>query len=64
MSEPARKQEPEQAPDGAGYASPVNTPRGRDIMAACGQLKSKSVKQRASKRLAQLDSQELARMPC
>jgi 23S rRNA (adenine2503-C2)-methyltransferase len=26
----------------AGYASPVRTPRGRDIMAACGQLKSDS----------------------
>jgi len=32
----------------AGYASPVRTPRGRDIMAACGQLKSASVKERAS----------------
>ena len=32
----------------AGYASPVRTPRGRDIMAACGQLKSASEKQRAS----------------
>jgi 23S rRNA (adenine2503-C2)-methyltransferase len=32
----------------AGYASPVRTPRGRDIMAACGQLKSASVKQRKS----------------
>jgi 23S rRNA (adenine2503-C2)-methyltransferase len=32
----------------AGYASPVRTPRGRDIQAACGQLKSASVKQRAS----------------
>ncbi len=32
----------------AGYASPVRTPRGRDIMAACGQLKSDSVKRRAS----------------
>jgi 23S rRNA (adenine2503-C2)-methyltransferase len=32
----------------AGYASPVRTPRGRDISAACGQLKSASVKQRAS----------------
>jgi 23S rRNA (adenine2503-C2)-methyltransferase len=32
----------------AGYASPVRLPRGRDIMAACGQLKSASVKQRAS----------------
>jgi 23S rRNA (adenine2503-C2)-methyltransferase len=26
----------------AGYSSPVRTPRGRDIMAACGQLKSAS----------------------
>jgi len=33
----------------AGYASPVRTPRGRDIMAACGQLKSASVKARATK---------------
>ncbi len=32
----------------AGYASPVRTPRGRDIMAACGQLKSESHKIRAS----------------
>lgn len=31
----------------AGYASPVRTPRGRDIMAACGQLKSASEKKRA-----------------
>jgi 23S rRNA (adenine2503-C2)-methyltransferase len=36
----------------AGYASPVRTPRGRDIMAACGQLKSESVKARASKKTA------------
>ncbi len=36
----------------AGYASPVRSPRGRDIMAACGQLKSTSLKQRASERLA------------
>ncbi len=36
----------------AGYASPVRSPRGRDIMAACGQLKSASVKLRASERLA------------
>ncbi len=34
----------------AGYASPVRSPRGRDIMAACGQLKSASVTQRASER--------------
>ena len=47
----------------AGYASPVRTPRGRDIMAACGQLKSESVKQRASERMAQMRSAELARMP-
>jgi 23S rRNA (adenine2503-C2)-methyltransferase len=46
----------------AGYASPVRTPRGRDIMAACGQLKSESVKQRASERMAELRSKELARM--
>lgn len=34
----------------AGYASPVRTPRGRDILAACGQLKSASEKLRASER--------------
>jgi 23S rRNA (adenine2503-C2)-methyltransferase len=34
----------------AGYASPVRTPRGRDIMAACGQLKSASQRLRASER--------------
>lgn len=34
----------------AGYASPIRTPRGRDIAAACGQLKSESVKERASTR--------------
>lgn len=32
----------------AGYASPVRTPRGRDILAACGQLRSESQKVRAS----------------
>ena len=57
----------------AGYASPVRTPRGRDIMAACGQLKSESVKERASVRLAaeklaptaieNVQSGQLARMP-
>ncbi len=36
----------------AGYASPVRTPRGRDILAACGQLKSETEKLRASARLA------------
>jgi 23S rRNA (adenine2503-C2)-methyltransferase len=33
----------------AGYASPVRTPRGRDILAACGQLKSTSVRDRSQK---------------
>jgi 23S rRNA (adenine2503-C2)-methyltransferase len=47
----------------AGYASPIRTPRGRDIMAACGQLKSESVKERASERLAALKSREIASMP-
>jgi|SRR5579871_24514 len=47
----------------AGYASPVRTPRGRDIMAACGQLKSETVKERARERLAKMRSAELARMP-
>ena len=41
----------------AGYASPIRTPRGRDIMAACGQLRSESEKLRASERRA------LARLP-
>ena len=30
----------------AGYSAPVRTPRGRDISAACGQLKSESVRAR------------------
>ena len=33
----------------AGYASPVRRPRGEDIMAACGQLKSASVRARKSR---------------
>ena len=32
----------------AGFASPVRTPRGRDIMAACGQLKSASQRERVA----------------
>jgi len=36
----------------AGYASPVRTPRGRDILAACGQLKSATERLRAKDRLA------------
>jgi 23S rRNA (adenine2503-C2)-methyltransferase len=35
----------------AGYASPVRTPRGRDISAACGQLKSDTEKLRARARM-------------
>ncbi len=35
----------------AGYASPIRTPRGRDILAACGQLKSETEKLRARARL-------------
>jgi 23S rRNA (adenine2503-C2)-methyltransferase len=34
----------------AGYSAPVRTPRGRDILAACGQLKSASVKARRGER--------------
>ncbi|HWA23640.1 MAG TPA: 23S rRNA (adenine(2503)-C(2))-methyltransferase RlmN, partial [Caulobacterales bacterium] len=34
----------------AGYSSPIRTPRGRDILAACGQLRSESKKLRASER--------------
>jgi 23S rRNA (adenine2503-C2)-methyltransferase len=40
----------------AGYASPVRTPRGRDILAACGQLKSASEKLRASARSSASES--------
>ena len=35
----------------AGYASPIRTPRGRDIAAACGQLKSESERLRKTERL-------------
>jgi len=43
----------------AGYASPIRTPRGRDILAACGQLKSESEKMRASEK-RKLDKSALA----
>ncbi|MDU9004135.1 23S rRNA (adenine(2503)-C(2))-methyltransferase RlmN [Sedimentitalea todarodis] len=39
----------------AGYASPIRTPRGEDIMAACGQLKSAT--ERARKSRAQIASE-------
>jgi 23S rRNA (adenine2503-C2)-methyltransferase len=34
----------------AGYASPIRTPRGRDILAACGQLKSETERMRRKDR--------------
>ena len=40
----------------AGYASPVRTPRGEDIMAACGQLKSETERQRKSKKEITLEA--------
>jgi 23S rRNA (adenine2503-C2)-methyltransferase len=36
----------------AGYASPIRTPRGRDILAACGQLKSETERMRKKDREA------------
>lgn len=39
----------------AGYASPIRTPRGEDIMAACGQLKSATERARKSK--AQIETE-------
>ena len=39
----------------AGYASPIRTPRGEDIMAACGQLKSAT--ERARKTRAQIEAE-------
>jgi len=41
----------------AGYASPVRRPRGEDIMAACGQLKSETERARKSKRQIEADVQ-------
>ena len=43
----------------AGYASPIRTPRGEDIMAACGQLKSATERGRKSK--AQIDAEAAQR---
>ena len=37
----------------AGYAAPIRTPRGRDIFAACGQLRSESVKVSAAEKRRQ-----------
>ncbi|MCO5090547.1 23S rRNA (adenine(2503)-C(2))-methyltransferase RlmN [Bosea sp. (in: a-proteobacteria)] len=44
----------------AGYASPVRTPRGRDILAACGQLKSETEKLSARARLMLDEAQAAA----
>ncbi len=38
----------------AGYSAPIRVPRGRDIMAACGQLRSASRRQRLSRHKARL----------
>jgi 23S rRNA (adenine2503-C2)-methyltransferase len=46
----------------AGYASPVRTPRGRDILAACGQLKSETEKVSARARMM-LDEADAAANP-
>jgi 23S rRNA (adenine2503-C2)-methyltransferase len=43
----------------AGYASPVRAPRGRDILAACGQLRSESRKLNARARTGRVDSEEV-----
>lgn len=40
----------------AGYASPIRTPRGEDIMAACGQLKSATERERKSRAQVQADA--------
>ena len=49
-----------------GYASPIRTPRGEDISAACGQLKSDTKKVRASekykKELAKIESKRIGRL--
>jgi 23S rRNA (adenine2503-C2)-methyltransferase len=42
----------------AGYASPIRTPRGRDILAACGQLKSASERMKKTDR----DAMEASRL--
>ena len=38
----------------AGYSAPIRVPRGRDIMAACGQLRSDSERERLSRMKARL----------
>jgi 23S rRNA (adenine2503-C2)-methyltransferase len=48
-SDPDRIEAFAQIVNRAGYASPVRTPRGEDIMAACGQLKSASERARRAR---------------
>jgi 23S rRNA (adenine2503-C2)-methyltransferase len=48
-SDPKRIQQFADIVNRAGYVSTVRTPRGRDILAACGQLKSESVRERKSR---------------
>ena len=40
----------------AGYASPIRTPRGEDIMAACGKLKSATERQRKSRKAIEAEA--------
>jgi 23S rRNA (adenine2503-C2)-methyltransferase len=47
----------------AGYSAPVRTPRGRDILAACGQLKSESVRARRTVSTPAPQPEEIAEAP-
>jgi len=58
-SEPSRIKSFSEIVYKAGYASPIRKPRGEDIMAACGQLKSASKKERKSKSLIQEEISEI-----
>ena len=40
----------------AGYASPIRKPRGEDIMAACGQLKSATERARKSRKVIEAEA--------
>jgi len=40
----------------AGYASPIRKPRGEDIMAACGQLKSATERARKSRKAIEAEA--------
>ncbi len=47
----------------AGYSAPIRLPRGRDILAACGQLRSESERARKSRAGAAADAAETAAAP-